>query len=176
MEHPTEAASFSKISLNQLTRFVHLKLKEDNFITWKNLMNPVIQKYKLRLYVDGLHPCPPQFTSNRNKGNGIENPLYLDWIDEHSTIIMWIHSTIFDSVIAYFSRSTTSHHIWTSIAERFARASSTHLIQLRTKLLSLTQGNKSIPSLINEIKSLSDQLAAAGEVISYKELVLLSKP
>ncbi|XP_026377823.1 uncharacterized protein LOC113272144 [Papaver somniferum] len=87
---------------------------------------------------------------------------------------MWIHSIISYSVIAYFSTSTTSHQLWSSIEERFSRASSTHCIQLCTKLLSLTQGNKSIPSLINEIKSLSDQLAAAGELISDKELVVVT--
>ncbi|XP_026419409.1 uncharacterized protein LOC113315332 [Papaver somniferum] len=87
---------------------------------------------------------------------------------------MWIHSTISDSVIAHFSTSTTSHHLWSSIEERFSRASSTHSIQLRTKLLSITQGNKSIPSLNNEIKTLSDQLAAAGEIISDKELVVVT--
>ncbi|XP_026383182.1 uncharacterized protein LOC113278591 [Papaver somniferum] len=90
-------------------------------------------------FIDGSHPCPPQFTSPRNEMNGIENQLFLDWIDEDSTIIMWINSTISDSVIAYFSRSTTSHQLWTSIEEIFSRASSTHSIQLRTKILSLTQ-------------------------------------
>ncbi|XP_026459733.1 uncharacterized protein LOC113360439 [Papaver somniferum] len=149
MENPTTTASFSKIPLNQLTDFVHLKLKEDNFITWKNLMNPVIQKYKLRRYLDGSHPCPPQFTSPRNEANGVENTLYLEWIDEDSTIIMWINSTISDVVIAYFSRSTTSHP-------------------------SMKKGDKSIPALVNEIKSLSDQLAAAGEVIYDKELVVVT--
>ncbi|XP_026400553.1 uncharacterized protein LOC113296459 [Papaver somniferum] len=125
-------------------------------------------------YLDGSYPCLPKYTNARSQLNGIENSLYTDWIDEDSSIMMWLHSTISDSVIPYFSRATTSHELWVSIEERFARASSTHNIQLRTKLLSITQGNKPISTLINEIKSLSDQLAAAGEVISDKELVVIT--
>ncbi|XP_026450592.1 uncharacterized protein LOC113350674 [Papaver somniferum] len=125
-------------------------------------------------YIDGSDHCPPQYTNPRNKLNGIENSLYTDWINEDSSIMMWLHSTISESVIPYFSRATTSHELWVSIKERFARASSTHSIQLRTKLLSFTQGIISIPALINEIKMLSDQLAAAGEVISDKEIVVIT--
>lgn len=95
-------------------------------------------------------------------------------MDEDSSIIMWINSTISDSMIAYFSGSNSSRQLWKSIEDRFARASSTHSNQLRTKLLSLTQGNKFVPALINEIRGLSDQLAAAGEVISDKELVVIT--
>lgn len=137
-------------------------------------MNLVIQKYKLKKFLDGSYPCPPQFTNPRNQANGIENSLYTDWMDEDASIIMWIHSTISDSVIPYFSRAITSYELWKNIEERFSRASSTHSIQLRTKILSITQGTKSITTLINEIKSLSDQLAAVGEVISDKELVVIT--
>ncbi|XP_026422497.1 uncharacterized protein LOC113318544 [Papaver somniferum] len=137
-------------------------------------LQPHVSKYKLMKYLDGSYPCPAQYTNPRNQANGVENSLYTDWMDEDSSIMMWIHSTISDSVIPYFSRATTSHEMWTSIEERFARAPSTHSIQLRTKLLSLTQGTKIIPALINEIKMLSDQLAVVGEVISDKELVVIT--
>ncbi|XP_026433577.1 uncharacterized protein LOC113331015 [Papaver somniferum] len=145
MENPT-SNFFSNIPLNQLNNFVHLKVKEDNFITWRHLMNPVIHKYKLMKYLDGSYPCPPQYTNPRNQLNGIENSLYTDWIDEDYSIMMWLHSTISDSVISYFSMATTSHELWFSIEERFARASSTHSIQL----------------------------LVAGEVIYDKELVVIT--
>lgn len=42
VENPT-TSSFSRVSLNHLQHLVTLKLKEDNFITWKNVLNPIIQ-------------------------------------------------------------------------------------------------------------------------------------
>lgn len=40
--------------------------------------------------------------------------------------------------------------------------------------MTIKQGNKSIPTLISEIKSLADQLAAASEYISDNELVVVT--
>lgn len=95
----------------------------------------------------------------RNQANEIENPLYLDWIDEDSTIITWILSTISEYMISYFTRSPSSYQLWRSINEKFARSLFTHSIKLRTKLLSIKQGKNYVPLIINEIKNLSDQLA-----------------
>lgn len=44
-------------------------------------MSPVIQNYKLMKFVDGSFQRPIQFTSRRNQENGIQNPLYSDWMD-----------------------------------------------------------------------------------------------
>ncbi|RZC71320.1 hypothetical protein C5167_034525 [Papaver somniferum] len=84
---------------------------------------------------------------------------------DDSTILLWINSTISDVVIPYFTGSSTSYELWKSIEERFVRSSSTHSIQLHTKLMSLKQGDKTVSALLNEIKSISDQLAAAGSKI-----------
>lgn len=113
MENPT-SISITTVSLSQLTILVHLKLKEDNFITWKNLMSRVIRKFKIQRFLDSTHPCPPQFTNAKNQVNNIENHLYTDWMDEDASIMMWIHSTISDAVIAYFSNCSTSHQLWTT--------------------------------------------------------------
>lgn len=137
-------------------------------------MPPVIRKYKIQRFPDGTHLCPPQFTNPRNQANNVENQLYTDWMDEDASIMMWIHSTISVKVIAYFSNCSTYFQLWSSITARFARSSTTHSIQLRTKLLAIKQGDKSIPTLINEIESLSDQLAATGEIISDQELVVVT--
>lgn len=97
-ENPT-SNSIAKIPIHHLSNFVSLKLTEDNFITWKSLMFPVISKYKLMKFLDGSYPCLVQYTSVRKQANDIENPLCTDWIDEDATIIMWIQSTLSESTI-----------------------------------------------------------------------------
>lgn len=94
-------------------------------------------------YLDGSFPFHVQFISPRNEINGIKNPLYTDWMDDDATIILWLNSTISDSVIAYFASVSPSFELWKRINDRFARVSSTHSIQLRTTLLSIKQGDKS---------------------------------
>lgn len=81
-------------------------------------------------YLDGSFLCPVQYTTRRNQENGIENPEYTDWMDEDSSIIMWLNSTISDFVIAYFTKFNSSHQLWSSMEDKFARDSSRHSIQL----------------------------------------------
>lgn len=75
MENPT-SNSIANLPLNQLTTIIHLKLKDDNFLTWKSLMLPVIHKFRLMKFLDVRYPCPVQYTNTRNENNDVENPEY----------------------------------------------------------------------------------------------------
>ncbi|RZC94102.1 hypothetical protein C5167_016798 [Papaver somniferum] len=63
------------------------------------------------------------------------NPAWIKWNEEDQTRILWIQSTISESVISYVAGPTTPD----DLEQRFAAISSTHIIQLRTKLSSIKQ-------------------------------------
>lgn len=128
----------------------------------------VIRKFRVMNFHEESYPCPAQFTSPTNETNAIQNPFYSDWIDEASTILLWINSTISDYVISHLTRSSTSYELWRSVEERFSRSSS-HSIQLK-------QGDKSVCTLLNEIKIISDQLVVAGSKLIDDELVVVVLP
>lgn len=77
---------------------------------------------------------------------------------------------IFDSLIG----SATSHELWKNIEERFVRVTCNHSIQLRLKLVSVKQGDKFIPSLINEIKLLANHLVVVGSRVTDDELAVIT--
>lgn len=64
MENPT-SFSISKVLIHQLTNIIHSKLADDNFLTWKSLMLPVICKFRIILFLDGFHPCFVQYNSKK---------------------------------------------------------------------------------------------------------------
>lgn len=169
MENPT-SFSIPKIPTNQLMSMLTLKLTDSYFITWKSLMLPVIRKFKIMKFLDRSHECPVQFTNRTNANNGVENPLYTYWVDEDSAIIMWINSKISDMLIYYFANASTPYELWKAISDRFACISSTHSIQLRTKLLTIKKGNSFIVANTIEIKMITNELAACGYIISDMKL------
>lgn len=151
--------NITDIPIHQLTSMVQLKLKNDNFITWKALLQPIIRKLKLLGFLDGTNRCPAQFTVRNNRNNqktDVENPAYTKWIDEDQTIIMWLQSTLSESVVAYFVGAPTSHILWTNLEEKFSRVSATHTIQLRTKIQSTKQVNLSMTNYLNSLDKISD--------------------
>ncbi|XP_026431665.1 uncharacterized protein LOC113328889 [Papaver somniferum] len=167
----SNTSDITAIHIHQLANLIHLKLRDDNFITWKSLLMPVIRKFQILSFLDGSHVYPSQFTGRGT--NQLENPLYVAWCDKDQTIILWIQSTVAEAVIPYFAGATSSHELWRNIESRFARTSTTHTIQLRTHLQGIKQGSKSVSVYLDEIKKISNELAATGSKISYDELFVV---
>ncbi|XP_026397063.1 uncharacterized protein LOC113291784 [Papaver somniferum] len=155
----------STLPLNTIAHIIPLKLKDDNFITWKALMLPLFKKFQVEKFIDGSFPCPDQGTTRAQLAE------YQDWIAEDTTLLLWIQSTIFDSIIGYVAGAATSRGLWLSIQEIFAHTSATHVIHIRTKLQSLKMSSF-VSKYLMEIKSLQDQLAVAGSQISDTEMVV----
>ncbi|XP_026417544.1 uncharacterized protein LOC113313034 [Papaver somniferum] len=101
------------------------------------------------------------------------NPNYAAWIDDDNTLILWLQSIISDAVIPYVVGADSSRDLCLNIDSRFARTSTAHSIQLRTKLQSLKLGSRTITQFLGEIKKLSDQLSTAGSPVSDDELIVL---
>lgn len=115
---------------------------------------------------------PPQYLTHVNERNQVINPAYTKWNEEDQTIILWINSTISDTVFGHMAGASTAFDLWRLIEEKFAQTSSTHVIQLRTKLQTLRQGSLTISQFLSELKKLTDALVAAGCVVSNSEILV----
>ncbi|KAI3953101.1 hypothetical protein MKW98_020296 [Papaver atlanticum] len=69
------------------------------------------------------------------------NPLSTSWQDTDTTILLLLNNSISPFVISYVAGSTTSKDLWDTLKEIFGSSSSTHVVQLRTKLQNLKLGN-----------------------------------
>lgn len=143
-----------------------LKLKEDNFLTWKSLILALLTKFRATNYLTGTNVCLPQHIA------AAINPAYMLWKDEDSTITLLLYSTMSESVVPYFAGATSAFVLWMNIQNRFSQVSATHTIQLRTKLQSIRLGNGFITTYLSDIKKVVDALAAAGSIVSDSEIVV----
>lgn len=160
-------ARISNIPLNQISHILSYKLKDDNFLTWKSLLFPLLRRYRVDGFFDRSLACPPYIVENA------VNPGYAAWHDDDTTLILWIQMSISESVISYVAGAQTSKDLWETIETRFARSSSTHSIQLRLKLQSIKLGSGTVSHFLSEIKKVTDELFAAGSRINDDELVVL---
>lgn len=157
----------SHIPLNQISALLSYKLKEDNFLTWKSLLFPLLKRYKVLGFLDGSLQCPPYIIFN------IPNPGYVAWHDDDTTLILWIQSSISDAIIAYVAGVDSAMELWETIESRFSQSSPTHSIQLRVKLQSLKLGSGTVSTFLSQIKKVTDELYAAGSRIADDELVVI---
>ncbi|XP_026442470.1 uncharacterized protein LOC113342020 [Papaver somniferum] len=166
---PTRIAS---LPLNTISNIIPLKLKDDKFLVWKTLITTLFRKFQVQNYLDGSS-CPVKFISRVFENRNIVNPLFTEREQEDSIILLWIQSAISDSVIGYVAGASTSHELWSNIERRFSKVSTTHAIQLRTRLQTIKQGTNSVSTLLADLKKIEDELVAASSPIFDTEMVVI---
>lgn len=130
----------SHVHINQIFVITSYKLKEDNFLTWKLLLPPLLKRYKVSGFIDRSIPYPPYLLNDE------VNPAYSAWHDDDNTLILWIQLSISDTVISYVVSADNSKELWEAIESIFARSSSTHSTQLHLKLQYLRLGSGTVSS------------------------------
>ncbi|KAL5719470.1 hypothetical protein ACHQM5_012242 [Ranunculus cassubicifolius] len=156
---------FTVPSIN-INNYVPVKLKPENYLLWKTLFMPVLEYFELLGHLDGSDPCPSKLSTN-----GSENPDHFTWIKRDKTLMIWLNATIHESVLPYTIGCCSSKQLWDLMEKRFANLSQAHVHQLKFKLQSLKQGDSSISTYLQTIKSVADALAAAGSPLSNSDLV-----
>ncbi|KAL5719956.1 hypothetical protein ACHQM5_012675 [Ranunculus cassubicifolius] len=156
---------FTVPSIN-INNYVPVKLKPENYLLWKTLFMPVLEYFELLGHLDGSDPCPSKLSTN-----GSENPDHFTWIKRDKTLMIWLNATIHESVLPYTIGCCSSKQLWDLMEKRFANLSQAHVHQLKFELQSLKQGDSSISTYLQTIKSVADALAAAGSPLSDSDLV-----
>nr|GEY34855.1 hypothetical protein [Tanacetum cinerariifolium] len=125
-------------------------------------------------YVDGLIPCPSK-TLSVTDGATIpkENSNYPIWVSNDAYVRMLIISTISK---AYFRhvQCTTSRDLWLSLEKAYAPHSTSREYTLKIHLLRIEMhGDKTLDAYLNRAQEYVDALAAIGEPVNDKDLVML---
>lgn len=160
--------------LNKITNIILVKLRDDNLLVWKYDFLPLLKRYNAFSFIDDTGFCPPQFLTRVNERTQTVSPAYTLWKEEDQTTVLWINSTIYDTVFGHLSGASIAYNLWQLIEEKFAQTSTSHVIQLRTKLQNLKQGNLIISQFLSKLKKLTDALAAAGCIISDSDELVVT--
>ncbi|KAL5716461.1 hypothetical protein ACHQM5_018148 [Ranunculus cassubicifolius] len=173
MAPPTEITTRSKfpvIPIQNIATFVPIKLGKDNFNTWQSLFIPVLRSFNLISLVDGTSECPPSFITDSD-GKQIINPDYLEWQQLDQLIQIWINATVSEAYLPYIVGISSAQELWKTLETRFATLTRSHVLQLRSRLQAIRKGSSSITNYLQQIKEISDSLAASGNRINDYDLV-----
>ena len=102
-------------------------------------------------------PAPPQFLHD-SSGDAILNPNYVAWFENDQNILIWINSTLSDSLIPYTVGVNSFRDLWSKLESRLAAASQSHVHELRSRLRTITKGDV-------------DALTSAGAPIEESKLL-----
>ncbi|KAM2888044.1 hypothetical protein FF1_011830 [Malus domestica] len=99
---PAVSSSPFSITIQNIGSMVMIKLTTTNYLTWSALFAPIFQRYNLTSIVDGSQVAPPKYLydTSENRTSTL-NPDFVSWYENDQNILIWINSTLSDSLIPY---------------------------------------------------------------------------
>ncbi|GJW34628.1 putative ribonuclease H-like domain-containing protein [Tanacetum coccineum] len=149
-------------------------LSPTNYGYWKTMIEPFLITNNLMDYVDGSIPCPSKTLSVTDGVNvPKENPNYSIWVSNDAHVRMLIISIISEVSFRHV-QGTTSRDLWLSLKKAYAPHSTSREYTLKTQLLRIKMhGDKTPDAYLNRAQEYADALAAIGEHVKDKDLVML---
>ena len=165
----THATPTSSLITN-LPHLVTVKLTRDNYLLWKAQIVPYLKGQKVFGYVDGSISIPPQAIPASSDGSvTIPNPDFLTWVQQDQMILSALISSLTESLIAQVVGYFTSREVCMALERLFASHSQARIMQMHFQLATLKKAGSSIGDYYQKFKSLSDNLAAAGQPLNDYE-------
>ncbi|GJR23347.1 integrase [Tanacetum coccineum] len=138
------------------------------------MIEPFLITNNLMGYVDGSIPCPSKTLSVTDDATvPKENPNYPIWVSNDAHVRMLIISTISEASFRHV-QGTTSRDLWLSLKKAYAPHSTSREYTLKTQLLRIEMhGDETPDAYLNRAQEYADALAAIGEPVKDKDLVML---
>ncbi|PNX54561.1 hypothetical protein L195_g048181, partial [Trifolium pratense] len=141
----------------------------------------LIGTYKLKLFLmatissnthpDGSFPAPSKSISTTvTPPVTTTNPAYQTWRRHDRLIYGALLTTLSNEVASLVSHTKTSHDLWTLLKNTYAKASRSHLKQLKERLRTASKGTQSITTYMHSLKQTADLLASLGSPVSVEDM------
>jgi len=99
-----------------------------------------------------------------------ENPAYQTWRRKDRLIYGALLTTLSNEDASLVSQTKTSHDLWTLLKNTYAKASRSHLKQLKERLRTTSKGTQSITTYMHFLKQTGDLLASLGSPVSIEDM------
>ncbi|KAI3935864.1 hypothetical protein MKW92_042353 [Papaver armeniacum] len=153
-----------------ITQLISLKLDDTNFLIWKNQMEPILISTDLIGYVDGSITSPPEFIKDGE--SEILNPAYFKWRKWDKYVLSCLNSTFSDSLSCSVLGCTTAAEVWSYLTKEFSNQFSARRSMLRGQLQTIKRGARIVAEYVQEVKSISDSLAAINDKVGESDIVM----
>lgn len=167
------APSGGSSSANEVKEFRHKiteKLHDENFVLWKQQIEPVIKAHRLHHFLVSPR-IPPRFLTKDDRVLDHENPAYQVWEAQDQMLLSWLQTLLSTAIEARAVGSNYTFELWEKIHSYFQKLGRTKIRQLRTDLRTTRLTSGTMKEYLAKIKSLVDSLASVGDpVLSHDHL------
>ncbi|KAM1407667.1 hypothetical protein ACFX2F_002213 [Malus domestica] len=153
--------------LLSMTTIVNIKLDRTNYPLWLAKILPILKSRDLMGNVDGSIACPPK----QLPGVVAINPAYTTWVQHDQMILSWINGSLMPSVLSVMASKRYSRDTWEALEQQYASLSQNRILFLRNEQMQTKKGDMSIADYLDQMNSIFDNLALAGNPVNDDELV-----
>ena len=150
------------------------KLARGNFILWKTQVLPALRGAQVTGLLDNSDAAPPKTVeiTKADKTTALEpNPLYGPWIAKDQQVLSYLLNSMSPEILAQVVGKDSTYELWTTVNNLFASQSQSRITNLRIAITNTKKGTMSSSAYMAKMKSLGDELAAAGRPVSDPEMV-----
>ena len=109
---------------------VSFKLKDDNYLPWKQEALATIKGYKLQKFLI-KEQIPKKFLSEEDELIGNISSAFLDWEQQDSLLLSWLLASLNESLRVRMVGCEFSYQIWEKIEKIFAAQTRARIQQLK---------------------------------------------
>jgi len=124
--------------------------------------------------LDNTDAAPPKMVeiTKADKTTALEpNPLYGPWIAKDQQVLSYLLNSMSPEILAQVVGKDSTFELWTTVTNLFASQSQSRITNLRIAITNTKKGSMSSSAYMAKMKSLGDELAAAGRPVSDPEMV-----
>lgn len=121
------------------------KLMEDNFLIWKQQIEPIIKGHQLHRFLV-VPSIPSRYLSEVNRLTDTVNPEFTQWEGQDSLLLSWLQSSIAALILTCLIDCVQSWQLWEKLHNHFNSKTKARARTLRTELHNMKKEDRSISS------------------------------
>ncbi|KAI3427490.1 Protein kinase domain-containing protein [Psidium guajava] len=133
---------------------------------WKRQLHTAIVAGGYEDFINGRSVAPAQYL---DASMHTLNDDYKQWQRTDKSVMSLLYSSPSSEPLGQVVNCQTSFEVWETLRQRYESNSTTRIINLRTQMQQLRKDGLTMPQYLASLKSFSDQLAAIGEPVKYKD-------
>ncbi|KAL4325422.1 hypothetical protein GQ457_11G032360 [Hibiscus cannabinus] len=172
-ENNNNASAIAEINSNSsklfATKKINVVLDDHNYLLWHQQVFLIVKTHRLQKFIDcNVHP-PPQYITQNSQVR--LNHDFEAFEEQDGALATWLLSTVSESVLPHLIGLNTASEIWNTLHRIYSGKTTSRLMYFRRSLHAQKKGELSMKDFLMKIKSICDNLASCGEVISEHEKI-----
>lgn len=148
------------------------KLTKQNHAVWAAQVLSALRGARLEGYISGKTVAPAAEIEEKVDGKVVKvgNPAYEDWEARDQQILSFLLTSLSRDVMTQIAAATTAAQAWRAIVNMFASQTHARALNVRLALSTTKKGNMTITDYFGKMRSLGDELAAAGKPLEDDDI------